>query len=115
MKTVLMLMLQAMGTPEAVPESRPDLAVATVAIPLHVRQPCEVSSDPDVITVCGKSRDDQFRLKPIPLPAGRKARASRPGINFDLGPVQGDVHAETAARPDGIPDKRIMVTLKMPF
>ena len=115
MKTVLILMLQTAALPEVPPDSPRDAAIATVAIPLHVRKPCEVSPDPDVITVCGKKRDDQFRLKPIPLPAGMKEPIDGPGIDFDLGPAHGNVYAQTVERPDGIPDKRIMMTLTMPF
>lgn len=108
MTTLLMLVLQA-----ALPESSP--AAATVAIPLRVRKPCEVSPDRDDIVVCGKRHDDQFRLKPIPLPAGVKKPIDGPGVDFDIGDVHGNVYTDQVGRPDGLPDRRIMVTLKMPF
>ncbi|RYY15421.1 MAG: hypothetical protein EOO36_12735 [Cytophagaceae bacterium] len=65
--------------------------------------------------VCGKRRDDQFRLKPIPLPAGMKMPVDGPGMDFDSGAVHGNLYADQVGRPDGIPDRRIMVTLTMPF
>lgn len=108
MTTLLMLLLQA-----AAPESPP--AAATVAIPLRVRRPCKVSPDPNEIVVCGKRHDDQFRLKPIPLPAGMKRPIDGPGVDFDMGDVHGNLYADQVGRPDGLPDRRIMIRLTKAF
>lgn len=114
MTTLLMLLLHA-----AAPESRP--AAATVAIPLRVRKPCEVSTDPNPnpdsneVVVCGKRHDDQFRLKPIPLPAGMKKPIDGPGMDFNMGDVHGNLYADQVGRPDGLPDRRIMIRLTKAF
>lgn len=112
MTTLLMLLLQA-----AAPESPP--AAAIVAIPLRLRKPCEISPDPNPepneVVVCGKRHDDQFRLKPIPLPAGMKKPIDGPGVDFDLGDVHGNLYADQVGRPDGLPDRRIMIRLTKAF
>ena len=105
---LLMLLLQATA-----PESPPRPAI--VAEPLRTRKPCEMSPDPDEITVCGRRDDDRFRVKPIPLPAGMKTPVDGPGMDFDIGTAHGNIYADQVGRPDGIPDRRIMVTLKWPF
>ncbi|MGY4398065.1 hypothetical protein ACVWZA_003267 [Sphingomonas sp. UYAg733] len=106
----LMLLLQAATLPESTQpqDTRVDL-------PLRVRRPCEVSPDIDEIVVCDRRHDDQFRLKPIPLPAGMKTPIDGPGVDFDIGKAHGNVYTTTGARADGLPDKRIMLTVTMPF
>ncbi|MEG3125806.1 hypothetical protein [Sphingomonas sp. GB1N7] len=111
MTAVLMLVLQAL--PVAV--SDPPAGATTVMIPQRRRAPCETSPAPDEVVVCGKAHDDRFRLKPIPRPAGMKAPVDGPGVDFDIGNVHGNLYAIQVGRPDGLPDKRIMVTLTMPF
>lgn len=108
MTTLLMLLLQA-----AAPESPP--AAAIVAIPLRSRKPCEVSPDPDEVVVCGERHDDKFRLKPIPLPRGMKKPIDGPGVDFDMGDVHGNFYVDQVGRPDGLPDRRIMIRLTKAF
>ncbi len=111
MTLVLMLLLQT------VPATTPDRlqGAAIVAIPIRVRPPCETSPAPDEIIVCGQAHDDRFRLKPIRRPAGMKAPVDGSGADFDIGDVHGNLYLQQEGRPDGLPDKRIMVTLTMPF
>ena len=110
--TVIFLLLQVVPVAE-VPDSVPIKAIVT--IPHHVRSPCETSPEPDEIVVCGKTHDDQFRLKPIKRPAGMKAPSDEPGIGFDIGKAHGNVYATSGRLINGQVDKRIMVTVKIPF
>ena len=65
------------------------------------------------IVVCGR-RDSGQRLEPLKPPPGAEPR--EPGVighDFSFGRVEPLM--ETVVRSDGWVDKRVMVTLKMPF
>ena len=76
------------------------------------RCPVRMEDEGDIV-VCGRTESqEQFRLRPLPRaydPVGG------PGIGFRVGAGTGNVYAATQQSPDGKPDKRIMVTVKLPF
>lgn len=109
---VIFLLLQVLPVAE-VPDSVPIRAIVT--IPHRVQSPCETSPEPDEIVVCGKTHDDQFRLKPIKRPAGVKAPTDEPEIGFDIAKAHGNVYATSGRLLNGQADKRIMVTVKIQF
>ena len=76
------------------------------------RCPERIEEDGDIV-VCGRPEpQEQFRLRPLTReydPVGG------PGIGFRVGAGTGNVYAQGTQSPDGKPDKRIMVTVKLPF
>lgn len=76
------------------------------------RCPVRMEEEGDIV-VCGRTESqEQFRLRPLPRgyePVGG------PGIGLRVGAAQGNVYAVTRQSPDGKPDKRLMVTVKLPF
>ncbi|MES2058721.1 MAG: hypothetical protein V4564_22470 [Pseudomonadota bacterium] len=115
MMVPLVLLLQVASSPESPPTQGAQIRGTRVDMPLRVRRPCEVSPESDEIMVCDKRHDDQFRLKPIPLPAGMKPPIDGPGVDFDIGQAHGNIYSTSVGRPDGLIDKRIMVSVTMPF
>jgi hypothetical protein len=67
----------------------------------------------DEILVCGR-RDDENRLKELTPPPGTEGK-KRGVIGVDLPFGRVEPKLETLNRSDGWVDKRIMVTLKIPF
>ncbi len=101
------LMLLQSASPASVEEVRP-------YSPRLVHSVCPSQDDAGGdIVVCGHvDANDQYRLKPLthqydPVPG--------PGIGMRVGAGRANLYAAQQASPDGKPDKRIMVTLKMPF
>jgi hypothetical protein len=102
-----MLILLQSATPASVEEAKPySPRVAPTVCPK------EDDAHGDIV-VCGHvDANDQYRLKPLthqydPVPG--------PGIGMRVGAGQANLYAATQQSPDGKPDKRIMVTLKLPF
>jgi len=99
------MMLQAAGpaAPQALPVSRP-----------KTLRPCPVREDDGGdIVVCGRiDANEQYRLRPL---SHRYDPVGGPGTGMRIGPGQANLYAAQQASPDGKPDKRIMVTLKLPF
>lgn len=65
------------------------------------------------IVVCGR-RTDRYRLEELKPPPGAEPRGSGV-IGHDLPFGRVEPLLETVVRSDGWVDKRVMVTLKMPF
>jgi hypothetical protein len=100
-----LMMLQAAGP--AAPDDAP------AASPKSMR-PCPAQDDDsgDII-VCGRvDANEQYRLRPL---TRRYDPVGGPGIGMRVGQGQANLYATGAQSPDGKPDKRIMVTLKLPF
>ncbi len=89
-----------------------DGAVATVqrdAISSCAAKPDENGD----IVVCGRiDRGEQYRLKPL---THRYDPVPGPGIGMKVGAGHANLYTTSQISPDGKPDKRIMVTLKLPF
>ena len=76
------------------------------------RCPARTEEDGDIV-VCGRSEpQEQFRLRPL---SRKYDPVGGPGIGFKVGTGTGNVYAASGQRADGKPDKRIMVTVKLPF
>ena len=107
MIAALLVMLQAAAGPAAGPA-----AESRVPRRNPTRCPERTEDDGDIV-VCGRVEpQEQFRLRPLSRdydPAGG------PGLGFKVGAGQGNVYAATQQSPDGKPDKRVMVTVKLPF
>jgi len=99
----LLSMLQAAAGPVSDPP-------APRRNPTRCPQPTEDEGD---IVVCGRPESqEQFRLRPLTHdydPVGG------PGVGFRVGAGTGNVYAASQQSPDGKPDKRIMMTVKLPF
>ena len=100
-----LMMLQAAGP--AAPDDAP-------AGRLEAMRPCAAQDDAGGdIVVCGRvDANEQYRLRPLPH---RYDPVGGPGIGMRVGPGQANLYATGTRSPDGKPDKRIMVTLKLPF
>ena len=76
------------------------------------RCPLRMDDEGDII-VCGRAvPQEQFRLRPL---SQRYDPVGGPGVGFRVGAGTGNVYAVTQQSPDGKPDKRLMVTVKLPF
>ena len=77
------------------------------------RRACPAREDGGDIVVCGRvDPNEQYRLRPL---THRYDPVGGPGIGMRVGPGQANLYATGTQSPDGKPDKRIMVTLKLPF
>jgi hypothetical protein len=100
-----LMMLQAAGP--AAPDDSPAVS------PKRMRPCAAQDDDSGDIVVCGRvDADEQYRLKPL---THRYDPVGGPGIGMRVGPGQANLYAAGTRSPDGKPDKRIMVTLKLPF
>jgi hypothetical protein len=106
-----MLMLQA-SVPVAAPMSI-DVAPVDPRTPTK-SETCRSRSDEDgEIIVCGRTSNGRYRLRPLTT---QYDKLPGPGIGFDLGNgARGNAYTTQTKSPDGKPDKRIMVTVTMPF
>ena len=104
----------------AVPASGPELNAASSDVvqpvraqrAIHAVCPRQDDADGDII-VCGRiDPDAQYRLRPL---TSRYDPVGGPGVGMRVGKGQANLYAAQQASPDGKPDKRIMVTLKLPF
>jgi hypothetical protein len=111
MITAMLMMLQA-SIPVAAPMPT-DSAPVDPPTPTK-SETCRSRSDEDgEIIVCGRTNNGRYRLKPLTT---QYDKPKGPGLGFDLGDgARGNVYAMTTQSPDGKPDKRIMVTVTMPF
>ena len=77
-------------------------------------RPCAAPDDDSGdIVVCGRvDANEQYRLRPL---THRYDPVGGPGIGMRVGPGQANLYATGTQSPDGKPDKRIMVRLKLPF
>jgi hypothetical protein len=107
MITSILMLLQS-SAPVAAQAARVDPPTPTGS------ESCRSRSDDDgEIIVCGRTDNGRYRLKPLTT---QYDKLKGPGLGFDLGNgAQGNVYAATTQSPDGKPDKRIMVTVTMPF
>jgi hypothetical protein len=73
----------------------------------------EVGQEDGDVVVCGRiDHGEQYRIKPL---THRYDPVGGPGIGMKVGQGQANVYSTSQKSPDGKPDKRIMVTLKLPF
>lgn len=109
---MLLLAIQAAPPPD-VPETR---RVASVDLPAawHPAGACPSRQSDTDIVVCGRpDAAERDRLRPL---RENYAEVGGPGIGFRLpGKAQGNVYSTQERSPDGKPDKRIMMTVKMAF
>lgn len=73
----------------------------------------EVGQEDGDVVVCGRiDHGEQYRLKPL---THRYDPVGGPGIGMKVGQGQANLYSTGGKSPDGKPDNRIMVTLKLPF
>lgn len=73
----------------------------------------EVGQDDGDVVVCGRiDHGEQYRIRPL---THRYDPVGGPGIGMKVGQGQANVYSTGQVSPDGKPDKRIMVKLKLPF
>ncbi len=73
----------------------------------------EVGQEDGDVVVCGRiDHGEQYRIKPL---THRYDPVGGPGIGMKVGQGQANVYSTSQKSPDGKPDNRIMVTLKLPF
>lgn len=78
---------------------------------LHVIDPCPKGS-PDEIVVCGShDRQSRYRLPKLPQAYDRKPLRAE----ADIGGTHARAQVQSETRPDGLVDKRIMITFTAPF
>jgi hypothetical protein len=104
-----LMMLQAAGP--AAPDMDPSRASAPHPKATHS---CAAQDDDSGdIVVCGRlDANEQYRLRPL---TSRYDPVVGPGIGMRIGKGQANLYAASGQSSDGKPDKRIMVTLKLPF
>ncbi len=107
MLAVMLIMLQS-AAPASVEEPPP------YRHPTVMQGACSSQDDANGdIVVCGRvDANEQYRLRPL---THRYDRVAGPGIGVRVGAGQAKLYAVTQQSPDGKPDKRIMVTLKLPL
>ncbi len=109
MDPTILLIAQAIVGPPAAAATTPVSTVRTDEISKCTAKPVE---DGDVV-VCGRiDHGERYRLKPL---THRYDPVPGPGIGVKVGQGQANAYVATQQSPDGKPDKRIMVTLKLPF
>jgi hypothetical protein len=85
--------------------------VAATALNLNV-DPCPKTSAGEIVVCGSRDRQSPYRLPRLSHEYDRKPiRAESDAIPG----VHTRAHAESAVRPDGLVDKRIMITFSMPF
>lgn len=109
MEAIFLLLAQAVTPVTSSPAGPPAPGAHPVAQPR-----CnEVGQDDGDIVVCGRiDHGEQYRLKPL---THRYDPVGGPGIGMRVGAGQANVYSTGGRSPDGKPDNRIMVTLKLPF
>ncbi|MDH7973366.1 hypothetical protein QH494_14345 [Sphingomonas sp. AR_OL41] len=110
MIVILSALAQVVAAPPIVPPiSGPVATVHRDAISACAAKPVE---DGDVV-VCGRiDHGERYRLVPL---THRYDPVPGPGLGVKVGQGQANAYVATQQSPDGKPDKRIMVTLKLPF
>ena len=102
-----MLILLQSAIPATVEEAKPYSPRVT-----HTVCPGQDDAAGDIV-VCGRvDANEQYRLKPL---THQYDPVKGPGLGMRVGAGQANLYAATQQSPDGKPDKRIMVTLKLPF
>jgi hypothetical protein len=84
---------------------------AAVKLDLGNLDPCRKGSA-DEIVVCG-SRDGRSRYRLPRLPKAYERKPLR--AETDIAGMHARAHVESNVRPDGLVDKRIMITFGIPF
>lgn len=78
---------------------------------LHVIDPCPKGSR-DEIVICGsRDRQSRYRLPKLPQIYDRKPLRAE----ADIGGTHARAQVQSEVRPDGLVDKRIMITFTAPF
>ncbi|MEG3146620.1 hypothetical protein U1839_18365 [Sphingomonas sp. RT2P30] len=110
MIAALLVLAQSIAGPaNPPPVSGPVATVHRDAISACAAKPVE---DGDVV-VCGRiDHGERYRLVPL---THRYDPVPGPGLGAKVGQGQANAYVATQQSPDGKPDKRIMVTLKLPF
>jgi len=115
MIAAMLILLQAavpMSSPKPKPASLDVVQPVRPQRAIHAACPRQDDADGDII-VCGRvDPDAQYRLRPL---TSRYDPVGGPGIGMRVGQGQANLYAVQTKSPDGKPDKRIMVTLKLPF
>jgi len=83
-------------------------SAATLNLDPHALDPCG-KPNPDEIVVCGSRGRSPYRLPKL----GHEFDARR--FHPENVVPGGRIHAESVQRPDGLVDKRIMITFAIPF
>ena len=109
--TAIFLLLAQVVTPaiSSAPAGPPSSGTRPVA---HPR--CnEVGQEDGDVVVCGRiDHGEQYRITPL---THRYDPVGGPGIGMKLGQGQANMYSTSQKSPDGKPDKRIMVRVKLPF
>jgi hypothetical protein len=107
---VALILLLAASDP--VPVEAIDYRLPLEEEPPRIVERCRPGAGEEIV-VCGR-RGERYRLSEIKPPPGAEAR--EPGvIGYDLPFGRVEPLLETVIRADGAPDKRAMITLKIPF
>jgi hypothetical protein len=107
MIATMLIALQS-SLPASVEEAKPHVPPRST----HAACPSQDDAGGDIV-VCGRvDPNEQYRVRPL---TSRYDPVGGPGIGMRVGPGQGNLYAIQQKSPDGKPDKRIMVTLKLPF
>jgi hypothetical protein len=86
-------------------------AAAPPNLDLHVVDRCQKGST-DEIVVCGsRDRQSRYRLPKLPHTYDRKPLRAE----ADVGRTHARAQVQSETRPDGLADKRIMITFTAPF
>ncbi|MDB5708719.1 MAG: hypothetical protein JWL96_789 [Sphingomonas bacterium] len=73
----------------------------------------EIGEEDGDVVVCGHiDHGERYRIQPL---THRYDPVGGPGIGMKVGAGQANVYSTSQKSPDGKPDKRIMVKLKLPF
>lgn len=102
----LMLMVQTIPVPSPQPVVGPILP----KLPGAAEPGCQRSDDD--IVVCGKTDNEQYRLRPIGPPPNSRVM---PPATIPIGQGTADLRAVQRALPNGASAPAAMVTLKLPF
>jgi hypothetical protein len=117
MSLALLLALQAAAPVQSDPAVR-DFDLRDVGAPKGFESPVRPDAGcgadaADEIVVCGsRSRDETYRLRPLPPGYGEKPLTAETGL---FGDVSARMHVESVQFPNGMISKRLMVTFTAPF
>lgn len=106
MPTMLALMLQASAAPAPDPAGHEPVSRDRGC----VEDPARAGD----IIVCGAPDNEQYRLRPIARPPGMKADPDGPGIGINAAGGMINLYTSSEATT-GVPDKRVMVRVRLPF